>query len=849
MRNRIARFTARVTSRVLCLGVVCLLSLPAAAVVVPGSAEFVNGNAANCVPTTGCVGFQRYQQVFAASEFSERILITEIRFRRDAFTTTAFSHSFSSVTIQLSTTAVVPDGLSSNFASNQGGDLLTVRSGSLTLASASSSGDPAPFDIVVVLDTPFLYDPDQGNLLLDWINLGGEDFGGLFYDAVNTAGDVTSRAFAGPSGSATGTVDTQGLVVEFAQVLDDGPLVVELIDASGGGASLLDSPTSAAVDAAGNVLVAGASSDNVFRITPDGTVTEILDASGNGTSGLNNPTRPVVDAAGNVFVAGSFSDNVFRVTPDGTITEILDASGDGTSVLLNPGNLAVDAAGNVLAAGNVSSNVFRVTPGGATTEVLDPTGDGLSGLAAPEPPAVDAAGNVFVAGSNSDNLFRLTFSDFSDDFDAVGSGIGWDGAWGPGAEYVEDFPVDLGRPRHVRTSAFAFRFLDPIAALRLDAADEVWIAFDIRLDRLKNTSEFAGLSFFDSANAEVFFAGGVFDRVPWGVGSGASLTTEPTVQAGAEWARLMVRLDFADTEIDFFVDGVLEASGTDLPERDWASVRLASGANRAYVDRLYIGRSRDAVEVAERPRYAAADGAKIVLLDGRREQVASGADLGALSTASGLATDGVRIFYADSNTGEIVATALNGTQEIFRWIGPSDPTGLTLLAGKLAVLEPVDGSIDFYASGTGAFLGFINHQCFDGSDAEALAFDGTLLWVSCQTELEALDPDTGTLVDAVPNAASGCLGGRGLTVSATGDLTELTLSCSNGDWFRVLAATGEVIDSGNNGLGMGGITYLPEPDLGILLMCGLFGLALIGASQKSDGATGGHRGGLDREAR
>ena len=84
------------------------------------------------------------------------------------------------------------------------------------------------------------------------------------------------------------------------------------------------------MDAAGNVYVAGATSDNVFKITPLGVITEIIDAAGDGAGNpLDNPRDIAVAPDGTVYVAGVNSDNVFRITPAGTISEILDATGDG----------------------------------------------------------------------------------------------------------------------------------------------------------------------------------------------------------------------------------------------------------------------------------------------------------------------------------------------------------------------------------------------------------------------------------------------------------------------------------------------------------------------------------------
>ena len=48
------------------------------------------------------------------------------------------------------------------------------------------------------------------------------------------------------------------------------------------------------------------------------TSTEIIDATGDGAgNGLSLPTAIAVDAAGNVYMAGGASDNAFKITPRG----------------------------------------------------------------------------------------------------------------------------------------------------------------------------------------------------------------------------------------------------------------------------------------------------------------------------------------------------------------------------------------------------------------------------------------------------------------------------------------------------------------------------------------------------
>jgi sugar lactone lactonase YvrE len=169
-------------------------------------------------------------------------------------------------------------------------------------------------------------------------------------------------------------------------------------------------PGGLAVDGSGNLFVAsGSPSPAVFRVTPEGEVRVVIDADGDGTNPLSAPTDLALDAAGNLFVAGRQSDNVFRVTAGGEIAQLIDATGDGAGHPL--GELlamAVDAAGNVFVAGR-SDNVFRVTPAGAVSVVMEASGDGRGNpLRFPAHLALAASGDLFVAGAFSDNVFRVS---------------------------------------------------------------------------------------------------------------------------------------------------------------------------------------------------------------------------------------------------------------------------------------------------------------------------------------------------------------------------------------------------------------------------------------------------------
>ena len=108
-------------------------------IVVPNSLASVEGNGNNSYPF-GINGLsastQRYQQVYAASQFGSGGLITQISFRPDGPAGGAFSTTISNIRIDLSTTSQIPDGISNTFANNVGADDMIVFSGSLSFSSS-----------------------------------------------------------------------------------------------------------------------------------------------------------------------------------------------------------------------------------------------------------------------------------------------------------------------------------------------------------------------------------------------------------------------------------------------------------------------------------------------------------------------------------------------------------------------------------------------------------------------------------------------------------------------------------------------------------------------------------------
>lgn len=208
-------------------------------IVVPNEVENVEGGTNNGFPfhiANFSLPSQRYQQVYGADDFaalSGPVLITEIRFRPDGTTGNAFASVLADVQINLSTTTMGPDGLSATFADNIGPDETVVHSGPLALSSSDTGPGPRDFDIVIELQTPFLYDPAAGDLLMDVRNFEG----GLTtqFDA-HFEIDDTSRATTNVASSGTGhvnsptasVVDSIGLVTKFVTVPAVLPVAIDV---------------------------------------------------------------------------------------------------------------------------------------------------------------------------------------------------------------------------------------------------------------------------------------------------------------------------------------------------------------------------------------------------------------------------------------------------------------------------------------------------------------------------------------------------------------------------------------------------------------------------------------------
>ena len=222
---------------------------------------------------------------------------------------------------------------------------------------------------------------------------------------------------------------------------------------NGGSALLatLNGPKGVAVDAVGNIYTATPTDGIVWRV--DGTTGVISQFAGDfqpctggvpgcGDGGpanqaqLSTPSSLAVDAAGDVYIADPAANRVREVTNSGTISTIAGTgtAGDGgddgpatTIALSGPFGVAVDQSGNIYVADSGNNKIRCVVGvaggcGGSASPVgnmihfaydglFNFKGDGKPAITAtrwnPTEVAVDSRGNVFVGGGNDDLVQRI----------------------------------------------------------------------------------------------------------------------------------------------------------------------------------------------------------------------------------------------------------------------------------------------------------------------------------------------------------------------------------------------------------------------------------------------------------
>jgi Calcineurin-like phosphoesterase/Purple acid Phosphatase, N-terminal domain len=223
------RLTVTKVCRVLALALAAWLVDPGQAQAAAAQMLIVPGNAANSLEALGSGQLKaanyRIQELYGAPNFTvaDSLYITELRYRPDATHGEAFSTTIGNIEIRLSTTTREPDGLSLNYSENSGPDETLVYSGALSISSQFTGppGQPKDFDIIIPLQTPFLYNPAAGNLLVDLRNFTGST-ASLLGGNGDEATDWSAR-LGGPLNAAQGTAGSKVTPLQIVYFETNGP--------------------------------------------------------------------------------------------------------------------------------------------------------------------------------------------------------------------------------------------------------------------------------------------------------------------------------------------------------------------------------------------------------------------------------------------------------------------------------------------------------------------------------------------------------------------------------------------------------------------------------------------------
>jgi uncharacterized protein (TIGR03437 family) len=193
--------------------------------------------------------------------------------------------------------------------------------------------------------------------------------------------------------------------------------------------AVLSNPLDAALDSAGNLLIADGV--RIRRVDGRGQIQTVAGDGhlhvGDGGAAIDGllfqPSAVALGQGGNLYIADTGTQRIRQVTASGTIstlagTDIGAASADGVAAvaanLNSPMGVAVDAAGNILIADTRNQRIRRVAGG----VILNVAGTGLQGTGAeglpplrtpvrdPQAVCVDRSGTLYIADTFNNRILR-----------------------------------------------------------------------------------------------------------------------------------------------------------------------------------------------------------------------------------------------------------------------------------------------------------------------------------------------------------------------------------------------------------------------------------------------------------
>ena len=156
-------------------------------------------------------------------------------------------------------------------------------------------------------------------------------------------------------------------------------------------------PGGIAVDGAGTVYVADATTNLVQTFTASGTYRAQWGGTGTGNGKFNGTAGVAVDGAGNVYVVDSGNNRVQKFSSSGGYLAQWGGPGSSNGTFNAPSGIAVDRAGNVYVADTGNDRVQKFDPSGRFLTKWGSHGTGNGQFDHPGSLGVDSAGTVYVA--------------------------------------------------------------------------------------------------------------------------------------------------------------------------------------------------------------------------------------------------------------------------------------------------------------------------------------------------------------------------------------------------------------------------------------------------------------------
>ncbi|MGI8967612.1 MAG: hypothetical protein ACR2GA_00710 [Chloroflexota bacterium] len=161
-----------------------------------------------------------------------------------------------------------------------------------------------------------------------------------------------------------------------------------------------------ALDRAGNIYTLAKGRGQIIKLSTKGKVLARFATRGSGDGQLMGPTSLAVDAHGDIVVADTYNNRIERFSPTGHFLAtwpIISPQPDSSN---RPIGLTLDATGNVYVA-EMPGRIEEFSPAGKLLAGWGEEGIQVGELSQPSDVALDAHGNVFVADEGNNRIQEL----------------------------------------------------------------------------------------------------------------------------------------------------------------------------------------------------------------------------------------------------------------------------------------------------------------------------------------------------------------------------------------------------------------------------------------------------------